>query len=422
VSVVSPAATVLAQPPTPVERVTFQQAIDRATRNNPSAAVAAAVILRADGLLRQARAATLPQVNGSIVTTTLNTGVSFEGATVTPQNQVTASLTADMPIVAAAAWARRTQAQDNVAVAQLAAAETRRQIAMSTADAYLSIIALRRVIDANTRARDAAKAHYDLANQLEQQGRGSRLNVLRAQQQWSIDDGIVEVASLALYRAQEALGVLLVAPGAVDAADEPAFALPADASEVANQPNNFAPDLLAFRSDLKLFSGQVQAADRVVQDSSRDWWPSLDAVFLPQSVYPGQFFVSPNSWRFLLQASIPLFDSGQRAGLKVQRQAALDAAQANLTGGISLAASQVRTAREAVASGERSLVSLRAAADEAQQVVNIVNVSFRTGAATNIEVIDADRTARDTDNGVAAAEDNLRRARLDLLIALGRFP
>ena len=67
-------------------------------------------------------------------------------------------------------------------------------------------------------------------------------------------------------------------------------------------------------------------------------------------------------------------------------------------------------------------MSLREAADEAQQVVNIVNVSFRTGAATNIEVIDAERTARDTDNGVAVAEDNLRRARLDLLIALGRFP
>src|SRR5580765_3639349 len=86
VSVLS--ATALAQPPTPVERVTFQQAIDRATRNNPSAAVAAAAILQAEGLLRQARAATLPQVNGNVVTTTLNTGVSFQGSTVTPQNQV----------------------------------------------------------------------------------------------------------------------------------------------------------------------------------------------------------------------------------------------------------------------------------------------------------------------------------------------
>ena len=65
------------------------------------------------------------------------------------------------------------------------------------------------------------------------------------------------------------------------------------------------------------------------------------------------------------------------------------------------ASSEVRAAREAVASAERSLASARAAADQAQQVVNIVNVSFRAGAATNIEVIDAERSARDADNGVA---------------------
>ncbi len=82
----------------------------------------------------------------------------------------------------------------------------------------------------------------------------------------------------------------------------------------------------------------------------------------------------------------------------------------------------MRTAREAVQSAERGLASARAAADEAQQVVNITNVSFRAGAATNIEVIDAERAARDADTAVAVAEDTLRRARLDLLTALGRFP
>ena len=95
---------------------------------------------------------------------------------------------------------------------------------------------------------------------------------------------------------------------------------------------------------------------------------------------------------------------------------------ANLAGALSQASSQVRAAREAVASGERSLTSLRAAADQAQQVVTIVNVSFQAGGATNIEVIDAERSARDADTAVAAAEDTLRRARLDLLLALGRFP
>jgi len=55
-------------------------------------------------------------------------------------------------------------------------------------------------------------------------------------------------------------------------------------------------------------------------------------------------------------------------------------------------------------------------------VVDITSISFRAGGATNIEVIDAARTARDNDLAVAIAEDRLRRARLDLLNALGRFP
>ena len=55
-------------------------------------------------------------------------GVEFEGTTVTPQNQVTASL--DCRHAARTrrrAWARRAQAQDSEQVAELSAAETRRQ-------------------------------------------------------------------------------------------------------------------------------------------------------------------------------------------------------------------------------------------------------------------------------------------------------
>ena len=145
-------------------------------------------------------------------------------------------------------------------------------------------------------------------------------------------------------------------------------------------------------------------------------------VFQPQSTYPAQFFTPPNSWRLLLQLSVPLFDSGQRKGQKLERQAAFDITKATFLGAITDARSEVRAAREAVQSAERSLASARAAADQAQQVVNITNISFRAGAATNIEVIDAERRARDADTGVAAGEDTLRRARLELLTALGRFP
>jgi outer membrane protein TolC len=245
---------------------------------------------------------------------------------------------------------------------------------------------------------------------------------LRAGQQWSIFDSRVEATTLLVYRAQEALGVLLVADGPVDAIDEPQFEVPAGAVPAANTTPEHGPLQLPARADLRLFTGEQRAAERVLDDSSKDRWPSLSAVFLPQSVYPTQFFTTANSWRFLLQADIPILDSGQRSSLARERRAALDVAQANLTAGLAQASSEVRAAREAVASSERALTKARDAADQAQQVVNIVNISFQAGAATNIEVIDAERSARDADTAVAIAEDALRRARLDLLMAIGRFP
>jgi outer membrane protein TolC len=403
-------------PPAPVIRVTFAEAIQRAQERNPTVAGAAAGILRAEGLLRQARAATLLQVTGNVTSTTLNTGVEFDGATVTPRSQVTGTLSADMPILAAAAWARRTQAEDARTVATLDVAETKRQIAYAAADAYLAIIAQRRVVEGNVRAREVAKAHFDLATELEQRGTGSRLNALRAQQQFSVDEGLVEVARLALYRAQEALGVLIAADGPADAGDEPDFT-----SAAADLTAGSVPSLLE-RSDLRLFAAQQQSAERIFRDSGRDWVPTVDALFQPSTTYPAQFFLPQNSWRVLLQGNIPVFDSGQRAALRVQRQAEVDRTRALFAGRQTEAASEVRAARESVASGERSLSSARAAADQAQQVVDITNISFRAGAATNIEVIDAERAARDADLAVAVAEDQLRRARLELLNALGRFP
>jgi outer membrane protein TolC len=252
------------------------------------------------------------------------------------------------------------------------------------------------------------------------------LNALRAQQQFSVDEGLVEVARLALYRSQEALGVLIAADGPADATDEPDFSIAAEAASGSSPPPQTFPASLvasAFRrTDLQLLATREQAAERIVRDSSKDWYPTVDAIFQPSTTYPAQFFLPQNSWRFLVQANVPLFDSGQRSAVRAQRQSDVEQARASLSGATMEANSQVRAAREAIASNERSLASARAAADQAQQVVNITNISFRAGAATNIEVIDAERVARDADTAVAIAEDQLRRARLELLNALGRFP
>jgi outer membrane protein TolC len=413
-------AIAFAQAPAPIERLTFDETIQRAVEKNPSAAIAAAGILRAQALLAETRSAQRLQANGNVTTTTLNTGVEFQGSTVTPQNQLTASLDVRLPLYAPARWARTAQAADAAHVAEAGADDVRRQTALAAADAYLTLIARRRNVDANARARDVAKAHFDFAHELLEGGTGSRLNELRAQQELSLDEGLVESARLSLYRAQEALGILVVADAPVDAIDEPLFAIPPDIAMIAGG----AIDLRVapWRTDLKLFAAEQQAAERVLSDSGKDRLPYLEGVFQPSTTYPAQFFLPQNSWRLLFQLSVPLFDSGQRQGQRLERQAAVDISRATFERALTAARSEVRAAREAVASAERGLVSARAGADQAQQVVNIVNISFRAGAATNIEVIDAEGRARDADTAVGVAEDTLRRARLELLTAAGRFP
>jgi outer membrane protein TolC len=240
------------------------------------------------------------------------------------------------------------------------------------------------------------------------------LNRIRAEQELSTVVGVVESAQLALYRAQEALGVLLVADGPVDASEEPRFEEAAAGTA--------SDDVFRSRIDIRLFLAQQSAAERVLNDTRTEYRPYFEAILQPATTYPSQFFTPQNSWRFMTQLTMPLFDSGRRAGQRVERQAAVDRSRATVQEALTAAASEARVAREAVASTQRALASAQAAAAQAQEVVDIVNVSFRAGAATNIEVIDAERRARDADTQVAVAEDALRRARLELLIALGQFP
>ncbi len=408
---------VRAQQPLVGERVTFDEAVRRAVERNPSAAIAAAGILRADAILAQVRSGNRLQIGASATTTTLNTGVEFEGTTVTPRSSVAASLDVRMPIYAPVGWARRAQAEQGRNVAELGAAEVRRQTALATADAYLTIVARRRVVEANVRARDLARAYYELASELERLGRGSRLDRLRAQQVLSSDEAVIEAARMAVYRALEALGVLLAADGPIDAAEEPTFVLPPESSR-ASEPSL----LLQSRTDLRLFTAEASLATQVLDDSGKDRLPSLEGVFQPRSSYPGQFFSPRNSWQLVFQASLPLWDSGQRAGQRLERRAVVDLSRARLDDASRGAASELRTAREAVASAERTLLSARAAAGQSREVVEIITISVRAGGATNIEVIDAERRARDADTVVAITEDTWRRAQLDLLTALGLFP
>lgn len=404
----------LAQTPLPPpERLSFDEAVRRAIEKNPTVAEAAQSILRAEAFLQQARTIFRPAIGASVTTTILDAERGFDEFVTQPRTQSFVGGFVSYPILAASQWAAKTQAEDQVRVARLNATETRRQIAIATGQAYLEVIAAQRQVDVNLQALENAHAHLTYARQRLEAGAGSRLNEVRAAQEVATVEVLLEATRFAVRRAQEALGVLVAADGPIDAGEEPAF-------EIAAPPSD--QTWLSNRADVQLFSAQIEAADRVYRDSWRDWVPTGNVSFEPQWVAPAGLFQPSRTWRGLVSFDVPIFDGGSRSATKRLREADLETARVQLTDVELRARAELRTAQAAVDSSQRAVTQARLASQHAAEVLKITDVAFRAGATTNLELIDAQRESRDRDTAAAIAEDRMRQARLDLLVALGRFP
>ena len=401
-----------AQTPT-VRRVEFDEAVKQALAKNPSISGAAVAVAQAEALRQQARALTRPGVTAGINSVTNQTEVSFEGGgVVSPRTQVAFTASASSPLFIAPQWAAVRQAADQIDVANQSTAETRRQVGLSAAIAYLQVIAGQRQVEVEQRALETARAHLEYADRRLEGGVGSRLNQLRAAQVASESETRLETARLLLSRAQEVLGVQMAENGPVDAGAVPGLDGPTNAN---------LDELVASRPDVKTQLLSVRAADRVVSDTSKEWLPSASVSFNPQYVTPSGLFQPSRSWRLVFAVSQPVFDTTVRAR-RALRIVALDRERVTQTAIEIQARSEIRIAQEAVRSFERALASARLASQQSAEVLKISTAAFEVGATTNIEVIDAQRSSRDAETAAELAEDALRRARLELLVAIGRFP
>ena len=395
------------------ERVTFQEAVRRATERNPTVAEAAQAILRAEALLDQARSVFRPTLYGDVSTTILDAARGFGGNITQPRTQYSFNGTVTYPFLAAARWARKSQAADQVEIARISAEDTRRQVALTAAQAYLAAIGAAHQRDIALRNRDTARALADYARARLEAGQGSRLNHVRASQEVAVAEGLIQAAELAVQQAREALGIAIFSETPVDAAGDPEI-------EAAAAPSDEDTWLIR-RPDVRLFTAQAQAAERVVRDNWKSWLPEGTAFFTPQYVTPPGFFAPAKTWVAFFQLQIPIYD-GTLGATKRVRVADRETARLRLDAVKLEARSEVRLAQESVARHEQIAAASREAAARAIEALHITEIAYKAGATTNIEVVQAQQTARNAEIVASLAEDRLRQARLVLLVALGQFP
>jgi outer membrane protein TolC len=400
-----------------MERVTFDAAVRRALDRNPTARQAAEEIQRYHALMEEVRAASLPTLYG-IATYTHLDGPRPSPVPGTPplqpQNTLYATATLSVPLVNPHGWVQWGQAKDQVDVARANAADVRRTLAVITGRAYLTIIAQKRLLETAATARDNAKLHFEFTRAQLVGGVGNRLDEVRAAQELTTEEVILQNQEVALFRSREALGVLIAGDGAVDVTEESFGRIPS-LNEAMNEAQKDRADVLARER-------AARAAERTVKDAYADYLPYLSFLGYPFYQNPPSTTIPQTGWEAQLVLTLPLYDGGLRYGQERERKALAEETRLNVEATLRQAKSDVRASFEEMQRADTALDQARQSAAFATQALALANLAYRAGATTNLEVIDAERQARDADTQAAIAEDAARQARLDLLAASGRFP
>jgi outer membrane protein len=396
------------------EKISLTEAVRRALARNPTAVVAMQEIKRAEALLVQSRSGSMPSLNANATLLRLDADRVFPGraAPIAAKNQQSAGLLLNVPLVAPRSWMLWSEASANLATFKASSEDIRRTLATSVARAYLLIISQKRLVDINARSVATDRSHYDYTHTRFAGGVGNRVDEVRAAQQLAADQAQFSASFTALARAREALGVLLAEDKPVDTLDD--VSLPAASA-------NFE-DAASRRQDVLAAKSRALIAEKVKKDSWTDYMPVLNGQFQPFFQHPATLTMPETGWQAMLVLSFPLIEGGIRVGQKREREALLAEARAQYDGLLRQTRSDLRVAAEEIRRADEAMRSAQAAAELAHQGLDLANLAYHAGATTNIEVIDAERRARDADSAVVIAEDNVRQARLDLLVAAGQFP
>lgn len=397
------------------ERITLQQAVDRALQQNISVVTAAEEVRHAEALVEQARSGSLPTLFGNGTYTRLDADRTLGATVIAAQNQLSGSVTLTLPLVAPPRWMQWVRAADQAEVTRASLEDVRRTIAATAARAYLTIMSQRRVVEVNERARDTAKAHLDYSSARLRGGVGTRLDEARAEQEWRTDHATLQNAYTSLARAREALGVILGGNRPLDAMTDAELPAPPSADKALD-------DARAKRSDLKASERRMRAAESSLAGGWTDYMPLLSAAVTPFYQNPPTLTQPLWGWQAQLILTVPFYDGGLRYGQQHERVALKNEAKEAYDQLLRQTGSEVRVAFEALQRADDALRAAQQASSLAQESLRLTNLAYKTGATTNIEVIDAERRAHDADTQVAIAEDTARQARLELLLASGHFP
>ena len=416
-----------ASAPGEVLRLTLDQAVALALKQNPTAQIAILTAAQNEQDKNIARADLLPQVSARISDEAekLNLLAQFGGKvalpgfpkTIGPYQFFSAGPSVSAPVFDLTLWQRYQAARNTADASKASSLSTREQVILLTVSQYIGTLRAVANVQASQSRVDLAQALYDQAADLQKEGVGTGIDTLRANVELQNEkQRLLEAQNdreTLLYGLSRLLNLdprqKVELPDALNFSDTPQPEVEASIEAA-----------LADRQEWKALNLQIKAAEGQKRAAQSERLPNVrfDGTFayvgtsgnttLPTYTYTGS-------------VNVPLFTGGRiraevvRADLEIQK---LEEQSADLRNQIAL---DVKTALLNLDSARSEVQVANLGVQLSKEEVDQARDRFKAGVANNIEVIQAqDSLSRANDNQIAALF-RFNQARADFARSIGQM-
>jgi outer membrane protein len=419
-------AVLPANPPSDVLKLTLQQAVALAVKQNPTQQIA---ILNAAESIQDkniTRSELLPQANLRVADSAnrANLKAQFGGTFpgnfpehVGPYQLFSAGPTFGSTVFDFSLWKRYQAARSNVDASQANSLSVREQVILLVVSQYIGTLRAVANVEASRSRVELAQALYDQAVDLQKEGVGTGIDTLRANVELQNEkQRLIEAENdrdSSLFGLSKLLN--LDPRQKIELADALAFL---DTPQPDVEPS--INDALSTREEWKAIDAQEKSARLEKQSSQYQRLPSLrfdgNWAYFGSSVSTGI-----PTYQYQATVNMPLFTSGRihaevvKADLELQK---IEQQKADLRNQIAL---DVKTALLNLSSARTEVQVADLGVKLSKEEVDQARDRFRAGVANNIEVISAqDSLSRANDNQIAALY-RFNQARADFARAVGQM-
>lgn len=393
------------------ENLTVQQALERITAAEANVIVAGAGALPNVGLSAEGN---VSGQDGNFLRRSSTTGASHSES-----KALNAGLSASWLIDFFGQYRRQKEAAnasldaayDDVGVARLA-------YLSDLVSSYVSARYFQEALALNRKNLVSRRETLKLTNEIKEAGAASSLDVLQAE--GLVNQTLANLPALetGFHQSANHIATLLGVPAATITSSlikGSAQPMPRYATRT-----GVPADLIRNRPDIRAAERRLQAATAQIGVAEADLYPSIE---LGGSIGAARNFNTRvgnlTSWSFGPTLSLPIFNGGAlKAQVKIARS---DAEQQYLTWKSTVlnAVEEVENAQSALIRDYQTVAAQRKVVDTFDQTLVLARESYRGGASTILDVLDAERNVADARLALASAIRQLARDYVSLNVAIG---